>query len=121
MIYSKNAAQNGGTIFELVASLVIILVLISVFGIYAGKLVTEAKEVALRNELSNLRLALEVYRVRNGQIPESLAQLYQRRDYFVNIDRRGEGNVLLDPFGGKYVYMKDVGHIVSGTDKYRQW
>lgn len=111
--------SNGGTVFELIVSAVIIFIIVSVFGMHAAKIVAEAKEVALRSELLNLRLGLEVYKIRNGRMPKGLFELCQKRDYFVCIDREGDGDSILDPFGASYTYNPGDGTIMSGTDKYK--
>ncbi len=109
------------SILELAASFIIIFILIGGFGIFASKVLTNAREVALRNELYNLRLSLELYRVHNRADPEELASLYSVKEYFVLINRFDRERRLLDPFGNKYYYNSKTGIIKSSTTRYKGW
>lgn len=120
MLYSIQN-RRAYSIFELVVSFWLILILVGVFSIYAFKVLIAAKEVALQNELYNLRLSLELYKAFNRDNPKKLAQLYKIEDYFVLINRFDREGRLLDPFGNAYHYNPKNGNIRSTTYKYRVW
>lgn len=102
-------------------SFALIFILIAVFGFYASKVLSAAEVVALKSELSNLRLSVEVYRVRNGGLPKELGNIHSNRNYFVMIGRHDKEGELLDPFGKRYIYSSKDGRIRSGTAEYSSW
>ena len=120
MIYLTHTSK-GYSVFELVSSFLIIFILIGTFGTYAFKVVVIAKEIALQNELANLRLSVELYKAFNGGYPEDLNQVYEIPDYFVTIDRLDKEGNLLDPFGKRYYYNPITGRLRSQTEKYKKW
>ncbi len=121
MIYLKNNSK-GYSALELVVSFWIVLTLIGIFGIYASRVVVAAREVALRNELYNLRLSLELYKVFNKSNPKEIGDLYNSvKDYFVMINRFDKAGKLLDPFGNEYYYNPKTGRIRSATERYINW
>lgn len=120
MIYLSHNSK-ADTLFELMVSSCIILVLVGTFGISAHKVLGAAREVALKNELANLRLSLELYRIFNHKNPEKLEELCSIRDYFVLVDRFDKEKRLLDPFGNRYSYNPKTGKIYSITQRYRNW
>ena len=113
--------ESGGTPFEMALSLALIFILIAVFGFYASKVLLAAEGAALKNELSNLRLSVEVYKIRNGGLPKELGSIHSNRNYFVMIGRHDKEGELLDPFGSRYIYSPKDGRIRSGTPEYTSW
>lgn len=118
MIYFTHNSK-AGTILELVASFGIILILIGTLGIYASRILEEARAVALENELSSLRVSLLIHRIYNKSNPENLRELYSVKDYFTAIGRLDKEGKLLDPFGNTYLYDPRKGIIKSTTQKYK--
>ena len=121
MIYLTSRFSGGGTIFELAFCIALIFILISVFSFYASKILLAAEEAALRSELSNLRLAIEVYKIRNGNAPEDLKSIHESSKYFVVIGRHDKEGTLIDPFGNAYIYSSRDHKVRSGTSKYVNW
>jgi len=120
MIYLINNPK-AYSVLELSISFCIIFVLIGMFGIFASKVVMVAQEVALRNELYNLRLSLELYKVFNRSNPNELREIYSVSDYFVLVRRFGKNGKLVDPFGNEYYYNARTGRVRSATEKYVNW
>lgn len=107
---------------ELVVSFCLIFILIGTFGAYASKVLVVAKEVALLNELGNLRLSLELYKaMHDNAVPKDLKELYSIKNYFVMIDRLDKDGMLLDPFGSRYYYDPKKRAIRSTAVKYKNW
>ena len=113
--------RSGGTLFEMAFSFAIIFILMAVFGFYASKVLLAAEGTALKSELSNLRLSVVVYRIRNGGLPKELGSIHSNRNYFVMIGRHDKEGELLDPFGSRYIYSPKDGRIRSGTPEYSSW
>ena len=118
---------------EFLLVICIILILIGVFAVYINITLRIARENALTNELCNIRLAIELYRVMNGKFPPDLTTLIKKgftikdlmsimgiNKYFkaIRVDR--EGNPL-DPFLHKYSYDSSKGQVSSGTKGYENW
>lgn len=118
MIYLTHNSK-AGAVFELVVSFVIIFIIIGLFGIYALRIVEEARLAALQNELSSLRVSLEIYRIFNNSNPVDLRELYSVKEYFVGIGRLDKEGNLLDPFGNRYDYNPRMGKIGTTTSKYK--
>ncbi len=67
------------TLVEWLLALCIILVLIGTFAAYSQITLRAARETALINELYNIRMALEFYKITTGGLPEDLAALTTKR------------------------------------------
>lgn len=121
------------TLIEFLIIFCMLLVLIGVFTAYFKLTLRVAKEVALRNELANIRMSIEHYRIINGALPKELADLMNKEVDF--LDSRGiilrkkflepfrldkEGN-LLDPFMDRYNYKNQNGMVNSNTKGYEGW
>jgi len=121
------------TVLELIMTICVIFILIGAFAVYAGFTLKAARETALRNELVNLRMSIEYYRMINGAFPRDLSALLKQHltsrlpnntisyNYFLkpfHLDR--EGN-LLDPFLNKYAYDEGNGAVYSQTQNYERW
>jgi hypothetical protein len=121
------------TLFELVLTCCLILVFWGVFALYANQVLKAGREEALRNELLNLRMSLEYYRLVFGSLPSDLRQLLNKdltleKNYSnigmrkflksFRLDSKGE---LLDPFLHKYAYDSATGQINSATPGYQNW
>jgi len=108
-------------------------VLTGAFIYFAGSALRAGREEALRNELGNIRMSLELYRVINGRLPEDLTELMNQnltlendrgiiveKEYLrpFRIDKQGR---LLDPFMGGYTYNMKTGVVKSETPEYQGW
>lgn len=121
------------TLIELLIALCLISVLAGAFIYFAGSALRAGREEALRNELSNIRMSLELYRVINERNPENLTELMNQnltlksdrgiileKEYLrpFRIDKEGH---LLDPFMSRYSYNMKTGVVKSQTIEYQDW
>lgn len=103
---------KGFTLVELLLVLVLVALLASLVAPVATKLVNQAKESALKENLQVLRKAIDDYYANTGHYPESLAQLADKRYIrklpvdpmtdFANswIEVTGEGGGIVDVHSG---------------------
>ncbi|MDI6758941.1 MAG: type II secretion system protein, partial [Candidatus Omnitrophota bacterium] len=66
---------TGFTLVEFLVVICIAFILIGSFAIYANIILGTAREIALQNELMNMRLAIEHYRIINAKYPTELSDL----------------------------------------------
>ena len=125
--------KSALTLIELLLSACIIFILMGIFSFYAETALRVTKETALRNELQNIRMAIEYYRIVKNRFPDELTDL-QKEHYVVRYSMSGlikqsflgifqdkRGDRLLDPFMNKYEYDNKTGRIWSGIEKYKTW
>ncbi len=104
-----------------------------IFAIYVNITLKTAREIALQNELLNLRMSIEHYRVINDCFPRELSDLLkkdltskgpngilQKQKFLQSFRTDKEGN-LLDPFCNKYSYDNKSGKVWSQTKGYQSW
>ena len=121
------------TLVEMLLALCIILVLIGTFAAYSQITLRAAKETALINELYNIRMALEFYKITTGGLPEDLAVLTTKRltedrlggiksvnKYLKSVKITKDGYPL-DPFLKIYRYNNEDGRLSSATPGYESW
>jgi type II secretory pathway pseudopilin PulG len=125
--------RAGLTFFELLVALSVIFALMGIFAAYAHTYVRVARETALRNELSNIRMSIEYYRIVRGHLPEELADLVNepltKKEADVNIKsskflsnfRVSKDGFLLDPFMNKYNYDSKSGQVWSEAEGRANW
>jgi len=113
--------NKGRGLIETIFSVVVILV---ISGIFAGAWLVhlkEAREVALENQLTNLKHSLELYMIVEGHYPEDLRALDKRcklsiedsiysRKYLEHIATDEEGYPV-DSFGRRFIYDNKTGRI----------
>lgn len=100
---------------------------------YYQEVIIRARRIVLEAELRNLRMILQIYRVRYHRYPDDIrllekvgvAKFYQqggplREDYlkFISVDEKGYP---LDPFGQHYFYNPESGEVYSLTSGYESW
>ncbi len=120
-------------LFELLVAVCAMLVLIGMFAIYANRVLKAAKEQALQNELVNIRMAIEHYRIVNAKLPQSLDELLNKQltsanfnskitpQVFLKAFRTDKEGFLLDPFLNRYGYDSGKGTAYSRTQSYEAW
>ena len=127
----------------LVCALVGILISVSFY--YYQRVVLEAKGVAMKAELQNIRTAVNAYRALNrNRNPESLkglitgkyivprdekepmeqkylkqARLFER--HYLEVYTLDKEGYPIDPFGNRYRYDPKTGDVASGTKGYESW
>lgn len=126
--------KRAFTLVELLLALCIILVLAGMFTAYSRITLKAAQETALINELHNIRMAIEFYRISTGSLPQDLAALTTTKGLteerlggirIVNKYLKGfkfdkEGYVL-DPFLKRYRYDNQSGKVSPATHGYEDW
>jgi type II secretory pathway pseudopilin PulG len=124
---------SGLTFFELLVAASIIFTLMGVFAVYSHTYIKVARETALRNELSSLRMSIEYYRIVNGRLPDMLADLVNepltkgkrsaniKDDKFLSNFRVSKDGFLLDPFMNKYSYDNKSGRVWSESEGHSNW
>ncbi len=141
---ARRSQRGLGAIDTLVVCTIVGL-LIVVFFSYEERLVQEAKEVALRSGLQNIRTSINLYRAYHGNSnPESLKILVEAKVLAPN--RAGEQSAApyliqtsllekvyldayavdeegypIDPFGNRYNYDPKSGDVASRTSGYETW
>lgn len=125
--------EKGLGIFDTILVCTLIGILIGIAIPYYQKLVKEAREVALRSGLVNVRKGVELYHALQGHYPADLKNLARRRyvvetrkdtffsgEYLSAVSSDAEG-YLLDSFGNRYLYDPVRGHVTSTTKGYETW
>lgn len=130
--------QRGMTILDTLITLSLIGILIWVVIPRYQRLAVEAQRVALRTELGSIRMALQLYKIKNHRYPPDLRVLL-REQYLLPVSQEPgkEGGIfkqsylearsldeegyLLDPFGNRYAYDPRTGRVWSRTQGYEDW
>lgn len=131
MIFSNNRCSL--TLVELLTILCVIFVLMGVFAIFANINLRAVRETALRNELNNIRMSVELYRIIKNRLPKDLVSLIDQeftlktpkgiilKKEFLRSFRTDKEGCLLDPFMNRYKYEPQSGRVSSGTKAYEKW
>ncbi len=77
--YSDKKALMGFTLIEFLAVICLIFVLIGSFVVYVNITLAAARKTALKDELMNIRMAVEYYHIVNARYPLELAALYKKK------------------------------------------
>ena len=124
-IFLKHFNEKGSGIVESLIALIIISILVVVVMDRYETIIEEAKEVALKTELNNLRQTILFFKIKNGRYPESLKELVTSQ--FV-IPYRGDTIIkakylepyaldkdknILDPFDLPFAYDPATGRVWS--------
>ncbi|MDP2904987.1 MAG: hypothetical protein Q8O22_01620 [Candidatus Omnitrophota bacterium] len=138
---------RGLSLLELAVTICLIFVLSGAFAVYIHRTLKAAREIALRNELLNIRLAVEHYQIITGRPPESLIELTRpiqgiyapeianlnKRLTSVKTDskinaykflepfRLDNSGFLIDPFTQRYGYDRQQVRVYSQTKGYERW
>ena len=121
------------SLLELLVTACIIFILMGIFAAYANTTLKVAKDLALQNELSGIRMAIQHYLVINNKLPPDLEELLKKSLTRANPDgtvtyesylkavRIGRDGALLDPFFNKYRYNKLSGMVWTETPGRNNW
>jgi type II secretory pathway pseudopilin PulG len=131
--------RAGITVADALISLCIIGILAGIFIAKLERVTREARDTALRSELSNLRTSIMLFKLMNGRYPANLLELREKkvllparvgadRYTWSVIDERylmahavdNRGNVL-DPFGYPFAYDPRTGNVKATTSGYETW
>lgn len=94
-IISKN---RGFTLIELMVVIAILAILATTVGIYVFGALDDADQAKAKAEISNLKTAVKMYRIKNKRLPNTLDEVAPFLD---------PPKVPLDPWGNPYVYTKE--------------
>lgn len=132
-IFLKHFNEKGSGIVESLIVLIIISVLVVVVIDRYETIIEEAKEVALKTELNNLRQAILFFKIKNSRYPESLKELVTSQ--FV-IPYRGDTIIkakyldpysldkdknILDSFDMPFAYERTTGRVWSIKKGFENW
>ncbi len=88
----------GFTLVELMVVIAILAILATTVGIYVFGALDDADQAKAKAEISNLKTAVKMYRIKNKRLPNTLDEVAQFLD---------PPKVPLDPWGNPYVYTKE--------------
>ncbi len=94
----KVKGLSGFTLVELMVVIAIIAILATTVGIYVFGALDDADQAKAKAEISNLKTAVKMYRIKNKRLPNTLEEIAQFLD---------PSEVPLDPWGNPYVYQKE--------------
>jgi competence protein ComGC len=132
----KNA--KGLTIIDAVITLCLIGILIGVVIPKYQRVAREAREAALRTELSNIRISIRLFTMLNGRHPASLGEMIEKKvmlparigggytgsifkeSYLMKNAVDAEGNKV-DAYGNPFLYDPQRGEVRSSTKGYENW
>ena len=124
-IFLKHFNEKGSGIVESMLVLIVISILVVVVMDRYETIAEEAKKVALKTELNNLRQAILLFKIKNGRYPESLKELVTsqfvipyRRDTIIKAKylepySLDKDKNILDPFDMPYAYERTTGRVWS--------
>lgn len=132
-IFLKHFNEKGSGIVESLIILIVISILVVVVMDRYETIIEEAKKVALKTELNNLRQAILFFKIKNSRYPESLKELVTSQ--FV-IPYRGDTIIkakylepysldkdknILDSFDMPFAYERTTGRVWSIKKGFENW
>ncbi len=119
-------ANRGRGLIEILLSIVVIAVFLSVYARAWIVNLSEAREVALENQLTNLKHSLELYMIVEGHYPVDLRalnksynlsaedSLYERR--YLELQAQDKEGYPVDPYGRRFIYNSEKGTVKRRTE-----
>ncbi len=112
--------------YAVIVIVVVLTVVLSV-GLYARRERVRRGQLLVQ-ELSTLRAGVQLYRLLNDRMPQSLQQLAAEsypfeghpRPYLQRLPRDADGR-FVDPFGNPYRYDPQRGWVHSVTEGFTEW
>ncbi len=116
---SKDASAGFSPIEEIIALALIAIFIAVIYERYKA-IELRAKIEVTKSDLKNLRLAVQLFRIRKGRFPGTLYELY-RSGYLRGMLQKSEfrKTVLLDPFGNPYIYDNSTGSVRLSSETER--
>jgi len=114
MIVARHAAARGSraatraafTLLEVLVVVAILVILVSVLSVGLFKYLDEAREDAARIGIAKIEFAVNAYKIKHGQFPQSLQELTGASE--VGHSASLEVTDLNDPWGQQYQYQPQV-------------
>jgi len=117
--------KYGRGLLELIFIILIAGIVAGIFSTYLIMSTDEAKDVALENQLTNLKYSLELYMMLEGRYPEDLRELNKRcaalkdsslyeRSY-LEYQLQDEEGYPIDPYGRRFIYNSKTGRVERGA------
>lgn len=132
-IFLKHFNEKGSGIVESMLVLIVISILVVVVMDRYETIIEEAKKVALKTELSNLRQAILFFKIKNSRYPESLKELITsnfvipykgdtiiKAKYLEHYSIDKEKNIL-DSFDLPFAYDRTTGRVWSVKKGFENW
>ncbi|HOV32464.1 MAG TPA: type II secretion system protein GspG [Candidatus Hydrogenedens sp.] len=94
----KTKRLLGFTLVELMVVIAIIAILATTVGVYVFGALDDADQAKAKAEISNMKTAVQMYRIKNKRLPNTLDEIAQFLD---------PPKVPLDPWGNPYTYQKE--------------
>jgi general secretion pathway protein G len=96
--------EHGFTLVELMVVIVLIGLFAGVVGVAVIPVIFKGKKTVALNQMTEMKKAIELYRLQVGTLPDDLQQLtepYEEwEDGFME-------DIPLDPWGEEYIYQRD--------------
>jgi len=132
-IFLKHFNEKGSGIVESMLVLIVISILVVVVMDRYETIIEEAKKVALKTELNNLRQAILFFKIKNSRYPESLKELITsnfvipykgdtiiKAKYLEHYSIDKEKNIL-DSFDLPFAYDRTTGRVWSVKKGFENW
>ncbi|AEA34098.1 type II secretion system protein GspG [Hippea maritima] len=104
--------KNGYSAWEEIIVLIVIAIMVNVIYYRYKILEKKALKTQIKVELSNLKLAIELYKIRNNKYPSNLFELYKKGYvYYKNFYIDNSTEQILDKLGKRYIYNKKTGKV----------
>ncbi len=132
-IFLKHINEKGSGIVESMLVLIVISILVVVVMDRYETIIEEAKKVALKTELNNIRQAILFFKIKNGRYPESLKELATSK--FIVTHRKDtifeakylepysldKNKNILDSFDLPFAYDPATGRVWSIKKGFENW
>lgn len=131
-IFLKRFNEKGSGIVESMLVLIVMSILVVVVMDRYETIVEEAKKVALKTELNNMRQAILFFKIKNSRYPESLKELVTasfivpykadiiKAKYLEPYSLDKDKNIL-DSFDMPYAYDRATGRVWSIKKGFENW
>ncbi len=103
--------KKGFSAWEEVIVIAVIAIMVSVVYQRYEMLRKKAIKTQLRIELSNLKLAVELYKIKNGKFPANLLELYKGYLYYKGFRIDKSKQKLFDRLNHAYIYDNKTGSV----------
>lgn len=125
--------EKGLGIIETIIVCLLIAIMFGVLMPRYQRVAKDAREMALRMGLTNIRSSIQLYIALNSKPPADLKDLSGKRfliptkegtiftDQYLRASALDNEGHLIDPFGNRYIYDPKDGRVSSQTKGYEGW